>query len=242
MESISEHATTRRRFLAGAALGIPALCIFHPDGSAEVSTPPPFDIPTGLRYRDGIIDRIELVRKANAALLDTIADIGAQAYESKHKLFAYMHAGHTHNADNFEGRHALPRLFAPILQANDFESIRAGDLLVCSSGDNPAMPDVILQKKATLVTWTFPYGGDAHGLERMDPERAKGLYAARLGQYTDHVIDTFQITDDGTLQIPGIRAMFGAQSGPLVMSMFWMIALRIVERLAAKGIKVPVNG
>ena len=231
---------SRRQVLA-AAVGLPALFMVGPDGetvSPESLLP---DIPTGLRYRDGIIDRIDLVRKANTDMLNTIADIGAEAYSSGKSLWAYMHGGHTHNADNFAGRHGMPKLFTSLTQAAEFENISEGDLLICSSGDNPEMPDVIRDKKATLVSWTFPYGGDAHGIfERMVPSRAKRLYDIRLGQYTDYMIDTFQQADDGTIEISGIRAKFGAQSGSLVMSMFWMITLRIVERLAAQGIKLDV--
>lgn len=231
---------SRREILAAAA-GLPALFFVGPDGeSSNIESLLPDD-PTGYRYRDGIIDRIDLVRKANDDLLNTIADIGAEVYTSGRSLWAYMHGGHTHNADNFAGRHGMPKLFIPLAQADEFKQIGAGDLLVCSSGDNPEMPDVIKNKKATLVSWTFPYGGDAHGIfERMVPSRAERLYAARLGQYTDFMIDTFQQTDDGTIEISGIRAKFGAQSGPLVMSMFWMITLRIVQRLAKQGIQLDV--
>jgi hypothetical protein len=232
--------SSRRNFLAAAA-SIPALFVTGPDGDVTRAEPLMPHGPTGQRYRDGIIDRIDLVRKANDDVLNTIADIGANAHVSGKSLWAYMHAGHTHNADNFAGRHGLPKLFNPLAQVAEFEDIGEGDLLVCSSGDNPEMPAVIKEKKATLVSWTFPYGGDAHGLfERMVPDRADRLYSVRLGQYADHMIDTFQLTDDGTIEISGIRAKFGAQSGPLVMSMFWMITLRIIERLAARGIQLDV--
>ena len=103
------------------------------------------------------------------------------------------------------------------------------------------MPDVVKQKKATLVTWTYPYGGDAHYLfEQIDTERAKRLKANAIGKYAEVMIDTFQEPPDGTTDIPGIRAKFGPQSGPLVMSMFWMITLRIVEALAEKNVELEV--
>ncbi|MBT4484636.1 MAG: hypothetical protein HOC71_13275 [Candidatus Latescibacteria bacterium] len=232
---------SRRNFLARAALGIPSLVIFYPCGAKVESQPLTICPPTGIKYRNGIIDKIQLVRKANAELFDKVADIGARAYTSGHKCYAYMHAGHTHNADNFEGRIGLPKLFIPCSQKADMDQIEEGDLLVCTSGDNPPMPEAILKKKATLVTWTYPYGGDAnHLFEHTDTERAKGLKANAIGKYADVMIDTFQEPPDGTTEIPGIRAKFGAQSGPLVMSIFWIITLRIVELLAEKNIELEV--
>lgn len=103
------------------------------------------------------------------------------------------------------------------------------------------MSEVIKNKKATLVTWTYPYGGDSNFLfEQIDTERAKRLKASSIGKYSEVMIDTFQEPPDGTKDIPGIRAKFGPQSGPLVMSMFWIITLRIVEALAEKNIELEV--
>lgn len=233
---------SRRTFLAKASLGIPSLFVVFPDGvRLEAAPPKPSAHPsTAIRYRDSLIERIQLVRRENAEILDKIAEIGVKTVTGGHRCYAYMHAGHTHNADNFEGRIGLPKLFIP-LGGPDFSLIREGDLLVCSSGDNPPLTEVIKKKRATLVSWTFPYGGDAHKLfERVDTERAKRLYENRLSPYAAYMIDTFQEPHDGTIDIPGIRSKFGAQSGPLVMSMFWMITLRIVERLAAQGIELEV--
>ncbi|MFC1692095.1 hypothetical protein ACFL1R_01155 [Candidatus Latescibacterota bacterium] len=232
---------SRRHFLARAAIGIPSLLIIYPDGTRVESQVLKIYPPTGIKYRNGIIDRIQLVRKANAELFDRVAEIGVNTYISGHKLYAYMHAGHTHNADNFEGRIGLPKLFIPCQQNAELDRIEAGDLLVCTSGDNPPMPDVIKNKKATLVTWTYPYGGDANYLfEQTDTERAKRLKANAIGKYAEFMIDTFQEPPDGTIDIPGIRAKFGPQSGPLVMIMFWMITLRIVEALAEKNVELEV--
>ncbi len=74
---------------------------------------------------NGVIDRIQLVRKANAELFDRVTEIGVHTYMSGHKLYAYMHAGHTHNADNFEGRIGLPKLFIPLDGTSDFSVIKS---------------------------------------------------------------------------------------------------------------------
>ena len=243
-KNYTNNATTRRRFLSvGAA--IPFLFVVTPDGRrVDAASLTDGDTrPVGIRYRDGVIERIKLVRETNRDLLDEIGRIGYETIRAGNKCYAYMHAGHTHNMDNYEGRVGLPKIFIPVQQSQKLDMIRAGDLLVCSSGDNPEMPEVIRAKKATLVSWTFPYGGDAHNLfEKMIPDRAKRLYDVRLGQFTGNMIETYQDTEEGTLEIPGIRAKFGAQSGPLVMSMFWMITLRIAERLADAGVEVEVSG
>jgi len=234
---------SRRDFLIKSLLGIPSLFIVYPNGARVDSQPLHSESAIWKKYRDGIIDRIQLVREANAELFDTVAQIGAKSILTGKKCYAYMHAGHTHNADNFEGRIGLPKLFVPVEQTSDFSVIKPGDFLVCTSGDNPEIPDVIKERKVTVVSWTYPYGGDAHHLyEKIITSRAEILEKGRLSQYTDYIIDTFQEPEDGTIDIPGIRAKFGAQSGPLVMSIFWTITLKIVERLAKEGIELEVYG
>jgi uncharacterized phosphosugar-binding protein len=238
---MNDIGRSRRSFLAAAA-GIPSLFIVFPDGGRLEAQPPSDALPVGIRYRDGIIERIKLVRKANAEILDKAAHKGVQAIEGGHRCYAFMHAGHTHNADNFEGRIGLPKLFIPLPQFTDWSAIKEGDFLVCTSGDNPPLIDVIKKKRATLVSWTFPYGKDAHHfLEKVNQDKARKDPEPPLSTFAEFMIDTFQEPEDGTLDIPGVRAKFGAQSGPLVMSMFWMIALRMIEMLAEKGVELEVN-
>ena len=132
MKTIKTDTDSRRDFLIKSLLGIPSLFILFPDGT-RVDAQPLFSLPpTGLRYRDGIIDRIQLVRQANRELFDTVAEIGAKAVTSGQTCYAFMHAGHTHNVDNFEGRIGLPKLFTPLDGTSDFSVIKPGDFLVCT--------------------------------------------------------------------------------------------------------------
>ena len=191
------------------------------------------------QYIDTCIAFLEQVRAHHA---DDILEAGywvARAKMQGRNVWSYWDQGHTHRSDVFPGRNGDPDL---ITAGYDPKKTRDGDVMLASfpfpaRGREDWVKD--LNKKDMIVIGApSPVSGDCKHFEQ-NIEEIRNL---KFRPFSDVWIETGITSVGAAVKIPGSPAPLGPVTGPVYMTLWWMINAGACRVLAINGKNYDVKG
>lgn len=191
--------------------------------------------PTGMTYIEKVTSLLRDVRQTQSENILEASYAVARTIESGRTCWSNWDHGHTNSADAFPDRNGDPGF---ITIGYDPKKAKNGD---CFMGSFPCSEEILsdLAKKDIVVIGApAPVSGDCIGAENNIPS----VRANRLRPLSDIWIQT-GITSVGALvRIPGSPAPLGPASGPLYLTLWWMIYADACRILSRNGKKFKVKG
>ena len=225
------HSALFRSLLGG--IGLSANQAF---GGKRHKPHPPFDgKPSGMSYINKIKDMLMWTRHTQSENILEASYAVARTIEKGETCWSYWDHGHTHNADAFPDRDGNPDL---ITIGYDAQKSKKGDIVMMNYPFSMDLYHDIAQKDLFVIGGPSPVSGDCIKAEDNIPS----VREFRVRPLADIWIET-QITSIGALvKIPGSPAPLGPASGPVNLTLWWMIVADACRILSLKGKKINVNG
>ena len=193
------------------------------------------NLPLAVQYPKKVKEMLTRVRMNQSEKILESAYAIARTVLKGNTCWGYWDLGHTHTADLFPGRNGEPKIVTP---GYDSKKAKKGDLVLVSYSIGQEMLDDFEKKGIFVIGAASPVNGDCENPELL----AEDLQKIRVRSYADIWIET-NITSHGALvYIPGMPSPLGPVSGPLYMTLFWMMMADACRILALENKPVPVKG
>lgn len=223
--------------LVFAGMGGMAVRTF-PQGAVTV---PPMDTPSdpgrdplSLRYLRTIRGMLTGIRNTQSANLLESSHMFARKYLEGRTCWCSWDMGHGPNIDILPpGRNGVPEIFTP---GYDPKRSKPGDFFLKST-ENGSL-DEVDTKDMFVVGMPVPWGADAQKSELLE-DHVKKL---KIRPFCDIWIETGMTTLGAVMQVPGMTAPIGPESGIIGMVTFWMMAADSCRIIASEGRSAPVRG
>jgi hypothetical protein len=191
--------------------------------------------PQSLQYAKKIRDMLSWVRETQSEKLLESSYAVSRALRNGRTFWVNWDQGHSTNAEMFPGRNGMP-LF--LTHGYDPDRARDGDILMASRILSPEGFDDLAEKNVFVIGSPSPWSGDARGFERI----RKDIQPMKIQPHSDIWIETNITVEGAIMKIPGIPAPFGPVSGPLYMTLMWMILADACRILSIEGKEYRVDG
>ncbi len=191
--------------------------------------------PTAMTYIQEIMDMLKQVRQTQSENILEAAYAVARTIENGNTCWSYWDHGHTHSADGFADREGDPGI---ITIGYDIGKSRKKDTVLISYPFGQDMYDDIKEKDPFVIGAPTPVGGDCMRAEDNLPSSRE----RRFRPLSDIWIDTPITSIGAVVQIPGSPAPLGPVSGPLYLTLWWMINADACRILSLKGKTFKVKG
>jgi hypothetical protein len=188
-----------------------------------------------LEYQENVIRMLKWVRETQSENILESAYAISRAIRNGGKLWLNWDQGHSTNAELFPGRQGVPDF---ITHGYDMNKSRKGDIVMMNRILNQEQYDDIAQKGITVIGSPSPWGGDAEGAGDVKND----IRQLRIRPYADIWIDTPITTVGATIKVPGMPASIGPVSGPLYMTIMWMVIADACRILSIEGSSHDVDG
>jgi len=192
-------------------------------------------LPAAMEYVGKVKDMLNSVRSTQSEKILESAYAIARTVIRGNTCWGIWDQGHTHTADIFPGRNGEPEIVTP---GYDPDKAKKGDLVLISYSIGQETLDDIRKKGIFVIGAASPVNGDCRQSELL----GGGQENIRVRPYADIWIDT-DVTSYGALVgFPGMPSPLGPESGPLYMTLFWMMLADVCRVLAIENRSVPVKG
>lgn len=188
-----------------------------------------------LAYQKNVLDMLRWIRENQSEKLLESSYAIARTLRKGNTFWLNWDQGHGTNSEMYPGRHGLP-LFCS--QGYNPGQAKKGDLLMASRIlSNEGFED-LAKKDIFVIGSPSPWSGDARGFENIRED----IQPMKIRPHADIWIET-NITSIGPIiKIPGMPAPIGPISGPLYMTLMWMIFADVCRILSIEGKPVKVDG
>jgi len=143
--------------------------------------------------------------------------------------------GHSTSGEMFPGRHGMPEF---LTLGYDPKKAKDGDMLLLSRILSPEGYADLAKKDIMVVGAPSPWSGDAIGFRDIRDD----IRSLKNGEYADIWIETNITSIGAILRVPGMPAPIGPVSGPLYLTIMWMILADACRALAIEKKPAPVMG
>ncbi|MFC1649986.1 hypothetical protein ACFL2X_00300 [Candidatus Latescibacterota bacterium] len=188
-----------------------------------------------LEYQENVIRMLKWVRETQSENILESSYAIARTIRNGGKLWLNWDQGHSTNAELFPGRNGVPDF---INHGYDMKTSRKGDLVMANRILSQEQYDDIAKKGIFVIGSPSPWGGDAEGAENVKNE----IRQLRIRPYADIWIDTNITTVGAIIKVPGMPAPIGPVSGPLYMTIMWMVIADACRILSIEGRSHSVDG
>ena len=191
--------------------------------------------PLAIHFTDKVKEMLTWVRiNQSEKILESAHAVARTVLRGK-TCWSYWDLGHTHTADLFPGRNGVPEIITP---GYDSKKAKKGDLVLASYSLSQKMLEDFEKKGMFVIGASSPVNGDCKGSELLNNDLQKII----VRNYSDIWIET-NITSLGALvNIPGMPSPLGPVSGPLYMTLFWMIMADACRILAVENKSAKIRG
>ena len=195
--------------------------------------------PCAFEYINTVIDMLRWIRKTQSENILEAAYAVARTIENGGNCWSFWDQGHTHKADIFPDRNGDPGL---IVAGYDPEKSKKGDCFLVSypliGHEYEELFADVVKKKIFVIGGASPVLGDCRKAE----DNRQELQNIRFRPFSNIWIDTPITSTGAVVNIPGSPAPLGPVSGPIYLTLWWMICADACRILARTGKKFPVKG
>lgn len=195
----------------------------------------PEDVPLCLQYPINIMKMLTWIRENQMENMLEASYAISRTIRRGNTLWMYWDQGHSTNAEMFPGRHGLPKF---CVHGYDQKKARKNDMLMISRLLSQEAFDDLGKKEIFVVGAPSPWSGDPLGFEHIRDD----IINMRARPYADIWIETNITSLGGTINIPAMPAPIGPVSGPLYITIMWMILADACRVLSIEGVKGAVDG
>jgi len=192
-------------------------------------------LPLALVYPKNIVDMLTWVRETQSENILESAYAIARTVLKGRTCWINWDQGHSTSAEMFPGRDGLPGF---LTLGYDPKKARNGDLLIANRTLPEGGYEDLAKKDIFVIGSSSPVSGDVRGFE-FNFER---IQKNRIRPFADIWIET-NITSIGALiKIPGMPAPIGPVTGPLFITLMWMMVADACRILSIEGKSGKVYG
>ncbi|MBN1292663.1 MAG: hypothetical protein JXB48_12555 [Candidatus Latescibacteria bacterium] len=192
-------------------------------------------IPAGLQYQKNVLDMLTRVRENQSENLLESAYAIARTLRKGRSFWLNWDQGHSTNAEMFPERCGMP-LFCKhgynIKEAKDGDALMINRILSKDGYDDLAKKDIL------VIGGPSPWSGDNIGYENIRDD----IRPLQNRPFSDIWIETNITCLGAIMQIPGMPAPIGPISGPVYMTILWMILADACRVLSIEGKSFEVDG
>lgn len=192
-------------------------------------------IPPALMYQKNVLGMLDWVRKNQSEKILESSYAIARTIRNGGNFWLNWDQGHSTNAELFPGRNGVPKF---INHGYNIQKARKGDLLMACRILSQEGYDDLAEKDIFVIGSPSPWSGDAIGFEDIRAD----IQQSKIHPYSDIWIETNITTIGAVIKIPGMPAPIGPVSGPLYMTLMWMILADTCRILSIEGKSVDVEG
>ena len=194
------------------------------------------ELPPVSQYYKNILGMLQHVRETQSENLLESAYVISRKILKGNNIWLSWDQGHSNSAEMFPGRNGFP-LFCNL--GYDMKKAKNGDLLMISRIISREGFADLAKKDIFVIGAPSPWSGDAIGAkEYIKPDIQK----LQIHSYSKIWIETGIDVFGGKIYIPGQIAPTGPVSGPLFITIMYMIFADVCRILAIEGKPVPVDG
>ena len=202
----------------------------------ERYTKQPGDLePLCLKYPVVIRDLLQDIRATQSEKILEASYAISRTLRKGKTVWCFWNMGHTYRSDIFPERNGMP-LF--ITEGYDPKKSMDGDLLLLSFPMDIAMLRDLDKKDLFVIGGTDPWGGDPKNAELIK----KDIQEMRFRPYSDIWIETNMTAIGPRIYIPGITSPIGPVTGPVYMTLFWMMMADTCRIMSLEGIPISIAG
>lgn len=191
--------------------------------------------PSAMTYVSTVMKMLRRVRAAHSENILEAAYAITRTLMLSDTCWSYWDHGHTHSADSFPGRDGDPGI---ITIGYDSTKSKSDDLILVSYPFGKDIYDDIIQKKLFLIGGPSPVSGDCIGAENNIPS----VQELRIRKLAKIWIDTGITSTGAVVNIPGSPAPLGPVSGPVYLTIWWMMIADACRILSQLGRQFNVEG
>ncbi|MCE5251513.1 hypothetical protein LLG96_14970 [bacterium] len=193
------------------------------------------NLPPGMQYQKNVLDMLSRIRETQSENLLESSYAIARTIRKGNTLWLNWDQGHGTNSEMFPGRNGMP-LFCS--HGYDIKKAKKGDILMASRILSREEFDDLGKKGIFVIGAPSPWSGDAIGFENI----TDAIRPLQIRPYSKIWIDTGITSLGAIMKIPGMPAPIGPISGPLYMTLMWMIFADVCRILSIEGKPVQVDG
>ncbi len=193
------------------------------------------NVPAGLRYQENVLNMLTWVRENQSEnLLESAYAISRTLRRGKN-FWLNWDQGHSTSAEMFPGRNGMP-LFCKhgynSKEASDGDALMINRILSKDGYADLAGKDIF------VIGGPSPWSGDNIGYENIRDD----IRPLQNRPHSDIWIETNITSLGAIMKIPGMPAPIGPISGPVYMTIMWMIFADVCRILSIEGKSFDVDG
>jgi len=193
------------------------------------------NVPAGLRYQENVLNMLTWVRENQSEnLLESAYAISRSLRKGKN-FWLNWDQGHSTSAEMFPGRNGMP-LFCK--RGYNSKEAKDGDALMINRILSKEGYDDLAGKDIFVVGGPSPWSGDNIGYEHIRDD----IRPLQNRPHSDIWIETNITSVGAIMKIPGMPAPIGPISGPVYMTIMWMIFADVCRVLSIEGKSFDVDG
>ena len=189
-----------------------------------------------MAYQQNVLDMLRWIRESQSEKLLESAYAIARTLRKGNTFWLNWDQGHGTNSEMYPGRPGMP-LFCT--HGYDPGKAKNGDLLMASRIlSKEGFEDLAKKKDIIVIGSPSPWSGDNHDFENIRED----IQPMKIRPYADIWIETNITSQGAIMKIPGMPAPIGPISGPLYMTLMWMVLADVCRILSIEGKPVNVDG
>ena len=194
------------------------------------------NMPFAMKYAENIIEMLQWVRSNQSEKILESAYAIARATLKGKTCWSIWDQGHSNRADIFPGRNGEPEIFTA---GYDPKKAKDGDLFLAGFPFSEEVYDDLDRKDIFVIGGACPWSADIReGIEHI----RKDILRLRIRKHADIWIETTTNAIGAQVKIPGMPLPLGPESGPLYLTIMWMMLADACRILSLEGKPVKVKG
>ncbi|MFC1692098.1 hypothetical protein ACFL1R_01170 [Candidatus Latescibacterota bacterium] len=191
------------------------------------------NVPLSLQYPKIVTELLKWIRSTQSEKILEASYAIARAVQKKRTCWCHWNMGHTYRSDIFPERNGQPDI---LTAGYDPEKSKNGDLLLLSFPFSQF--DDLDKKDIYVIGGPSVWGGDCKNAELIQ----KDIQEMRFRPYSDIWIETNMTSIGPRIKIPGMIAPIGPVTGPVYLTLFWMMMADTCRIHAIDGKTVKIKG
>ncbi|MFC1606589.1 hypothetical protein ACFL47_01350 [Candidatus Latescibacterota bacterium] len=193
------------------------------------------DLPAGLQYQTNVLKMLDRVRETQSENILEASYAIARTLRRGNTAWLNWDQGHGTNSEMFAGRNGMPLMFK---HGYNVREARDGDSLMASRILGPDGFDDLTKKDIFVIGAPSPWSGDNIGYEHIRDD----IRQVKIRPHSNIWIETNITSEGAIMKFPGMPAPIGPISGPLYMTILWMVIADTCRILSIEGKSFKVDG
>ena len=192
-------------------------------------------IPLAMQYPKIVTELLKQVRMHQSENILEASYAIARAVHKKRTCWCYWNMGHRYDGDIFPDRNGEPEI---LVSGYDPQKAKDGDLLLLSFPVRQEVFDDLDKKDIFVIAGPSVWGGDPQNAHLITKE----IQEMRFRPYADIWIETNMTSIGPRIKLPGMPSPIGPVTGPVYMTLLWMMLADTCRILALEGKSLKVKG